>query len=150
MARVDGGGDSDSRAVRPKCASVAGLGLRLASSVPLAIIFTFAYNRSGGNLLLMVLLHASINNTLGFWLPVHAGLYAAVALVTLGMVFLDRMWGTHCNPELRTTEDRHAGNDEPLCGACHSQRTPGCAKLPKSAGGRPPGSRCRNVALGKC
>ena len=40
-----------------------GVGLRLISSVGLAVIFTWLYQRCGRSLLIMVLLHTSLNNT---------------------------------------------------------------------------------------
>lgn len=71
---------------------LAGFALRIASSCLLAVVFTWLYNRSRGGLLVVVLLHTSVNNTSGYWLPVNVGL-TVVLLVTAGiLVVADRMW----------------------------------------------------------
>lgn len=71
---------------------VAGIGLRLLSSVGLAILFTWLYNRTQGNLLLMVLLHTAVNNTAGFWLPITLGMYIMMAVLVVIVIRLDKMW----------------------------------------------------------
>lgn len=71
---------------------VVGLALRLLSVLPLMIIATWLYNRSRGSLLLLVMLHASANNAVGWWLPITDGLFLGLyALVPL-VVIMDRMW----------------------------------------------------------
>lgn len=57
----------------------------------LGILFTWLYNRSGGNLLLAVFLHTTLNNVVRV-IPnsEHAGLGLIVLLVAL--VIVDRMW----------------------------------------------------------
>ena len=60
---------------------LAGFALRIASSCLLAVIFTWLYNRSRAGLLVVILLHTSVNNTSGYWLPVNVGL-TAVLLVS--------------------------------------------------------------------
>jgi membrane protease YdiL (CAAX protease family) len=57
-----------------------GILLRIVSSVPTAILFTWLYNRTKGNLWLVGLLHTAVNNTAGFWLPVTTGIYATMSI----------------------------------------------------------------------
>ncbi|MBC8162084.1 MAG: hypothetical protein H7Z42_12790 [Roseiflexaceae bacterium] len=57
-----------------------GILLRIATSVPTAILFTWFYNRTTGNLWLVVLLHTATNNTAGFWLPVTVGVYVTMSI----------------------------------------------------------------------
>ncbi|MGZ8804461.1 MAG: CPBP family intramembrane glutamic endopeptidase [Microbacterium sp.] len=69
-----------------------GLALRIASSCLLAVVFTWLYNRSRGGLLVVVLLHTSVNNTSGYWLPVNIGLTVALLVMAGALVVIDRMW----------------------------------------------------------
>ena len=71
---------------------IPGMALRLASSCLLAVVFTWLYNRSRGGLLVVVLLHTSVNNTAGYWLPVNIGLTAVLLVVAGVLVVTDRMW----------------------------------------------------------
>ena len=71
---------------------MAGIGLRILSNVGLAILFTWLYNRTRGNLLLMVLLHTAANNTAGFWLPITIAMYAMMAMFVVVVISLDNMW----------------------------------------------------------
>ena len=71
---------------------VAGVALRIASSCLLAVLFTWLYNRARGGLLVVILLHASVNNTSGYWLPVNPGLTIALLLVAVIVVVTDRMY----------------------------------------------------------
>jgi membrane protease YdiL (CAAX protease family) len=71
---------------------LAGFALRIASSCLLAVVFTWLYNRSRGGLLVVILLHTSVNNTSGFWLPVNMGLTVLLILTAGVLVVLDRMW----------------------------------------------------------
>jgi membrane protease YdiL (CAAX protease family) len=73
-------------------AGLAGFALRIASSCLLAVIFTWLYNRSRGGLLVVILLHTSVNNTSGYWLPVNAGLTAVLLVVAVFVVVTDRMY----------------------------------------------------------
>ncbi len=68
-----------------------GLLLRFFTTIPLTIIFTWLYNRSGGNLLVMVLLHTAVNLTSGLIAP-GPGLYITTTVAVLAMVVLDRMY----------------------------------------------------------
>lgn len=70
--------------------------------VLLGILFTWLYNRSGGNLLLAVVLHTALNNTARV-IPIteYAGLGMIALLVAL--VITDRMW--------RRREYRSKGTD---------------------------------------
>jgi membrane protease YdiL (CAAX protease family) len=70
----------------------AGFALRVASSCLLAVIFTWLYNRSRGGLLVVILLHTSVNNTSGYWLPVNIGLTAVLLVIATIMVVTDRMY----------------------------------------------------------
>lgn len=66
--------------------------MRVGSTVVLAIVLTWLYNRTGGNLLLMVVLHTATNLSTGWLLPINAGVYIGTVLVAVSVVFLDRMW----------------------------------------------------------
>jgi membrane protease YdiL (CAAX protease family) len=69
-----------------------GFGLRIASSCLLAVLFTWMYNRSRGGLLVVILLHTSVNNTSGYWMPVTAGMTAVLLVVAAAVVVRDRMY----------------------------------------------------------
>jgi uncharacterized protein len=71
---------------------LSGILLRIVSSVPTAILFTWLYNRTKGNLCLVVLLHTAVNNTAGFWLPITRGIYATMSILTVTLIIVDRMW----------------------------------------------------------
>lgn len=73
-------------------ALVLGIALRLFSILPVAIAYTWLANRTGGSLLLLALMHASVNNTAGWWLPVTAGLTLGTVALAPVLVLLDRMW----------------------------------------------------------
>jgi membrane protease YdiL (CAAX protease family) len=76
-------------------AGLAGFALRIASSCLLAVIFTWLHNRSRGGLLVVILLHTSVNNTSGYWLPTNAGLTAVLLVIAILMVVTDRMYVRH-------------------------------------------------------
>lgn len=93
---------------------IAGFGLRLLSSTSLAILFTWLYNRGRGDLLLMVILHTSVNNTSGFWLPVHAGVQLVLIPVLIVLVLVDRMYrGPGTKDPTRRADDAVGSNHDP-------------------------------------
>jgi membrane protease YdiL (CAAX protease family) len=71
---------------------VAGFALRLASQVAVAVVFTWLFNRSHRSLVAVVVLHASLNNTVGYWLPESLGFQVGVGLLATVAVFADRMY----------------------------------------------------------
>jgi membrane protease YdiL (CAAX protease family) len=71
---------------------VAGLALRLLSVLPVTVAYTWLANRTRGSLLLLVIMHASATNTLGWWLPMTGGLYLGLYALVPVLVALDRMW----------------------------------------------------------
>jgi membrane protease YdiL (CAAX protease family) len=61
--------------------------------IPLAVLFTWLYNRTKGKSLLPVLLlHASMNATLDYLPRIKLTVYAVLRVVVLVVVFTDRMW----------------------------------------------------------
>jgi len=62
--------------------------------LPTTALFTWFFNRTKGTLwlVLVVLLHTAVNNTAGFWLPVTAGMYAAMVIMMVTLIITDRMW----------------------------------------------------------
>ena len=66
--------------------------LGIVNSIPTAILFTWLYNCTNGNLWLVVLLHTAVNNTAGFWLPITPGIYATMSILTVTLIITDRMW----------------------------------------------------------
>jgi membrane protease YdiL (CAAX protease family) len=69
-----------------------GILLRIVTTIPTTILFTWFFNRTKGNLWLIVLLHTVVNNTAGFWLPVTMGVYAAMMIMMVTLIITDRMW----------------------------------------------------------
>ena len=69
-----------------------GFMVRIASSCLLAVLFTWLYNRARGGLLVVILLHTSVNNTSGYWLPVNIGLTVVLLIVAIIVVITDRMY----------------------------------------------------------
>lgn len=73
-------------------ADLTGLVVRILTGVVLAILFTWLYNRTRGNLWLMVLLHTVTNDTAGFWLPLTGGVYVTVVLAVATLIVYDKMY----------------------------------------------------------
>lgn len=65
--------------------------LRTVRVIPLAILFTWLYNRSGGSLLLVVVLHA-VHNNAAVIAPTTYWSFVPGLLVIGGLVIWDRMW----------------------------------------------------------
>jgi membrane protease YdiL (CAAX protease family) len=68
-----------------------GLLLRAFSTIPLALIFTWLYNRTRGSLLVMVVLHTAVNMTSAL-IPPGTGMYIVVTIAVVIMVVVDRMY----------------------------------------------------------
>ncbi|TEB13954.1 hypothetical protein Psfp_03304 [Pelotomaculum sp. FP] len=61
--------------------------------IPLAVLFTWLYNRIKGKSLLPVLLmHASMNATLDYLPRIKLTVYAVLGVVVLFVICTDRMW----------------------------------------------------------
>jgi membrane protease YdiL (CAAX protease family) len=60
--------------------------------IPRAILFTWLYNRTKGNLLIMILFHAAINTTSYFMSRSHHVAFALVFIVAIIFVVMDKMW----------------------------------------------------------
>ena len=71
--------------------------IRVVFLIPITIILTWFYNRSGGNLLTVVIFHAAMN-TFPFVLPNYPPGYALVILFAVIVIFTDRMWRARSNP----------------------------------------------------
>jgi uncharacterized protein len=68
-----------------------GLLMRAFTTVPLALVFTWTFKRSGGSVFAMVLLHTAVNITSGLAAP-GWGMFVATAVAVTLMVVLDRMY----------------------------------------------------------
>jgi uncharacterized protein len=66
--------------------------MRVGSGISLGIIFSWLYNRSHSNLLLMLVLHTATNLSTGWLLPLGAGVYVGTILLAVTLAMLDRMW----------------------------------------------------------
>jgi membrane protease YdiL (CAAX protease family) len=67
--------------------------LRFVWNVPLCIIFTWYYNKSDGNLLGAIFLHASINAFLNFAYFVPVIIYGIFFIITaIFLIFYEKMW----------------------------------------------------------
>jgi membrane protease YdiL (CAAX protease family) len=65
--------------------------IRVVFLIPITIILTWLYNRSGANLLTVVIFHAAMN-TFPFVLPYFQPAFALVILFAVIVIFTDRMW----------------------------------------------------------
>ncbi|HKV64589.1 MAG TPA: type II CAAX endopeptidase family protein [Candidatus Acidoferrum sp.] len=70
--------------------------IRVVFLIPITIILTWFYNRSGANLLSVVIFHAAMN-TFPFVLPNYPPAYALVILFAIIVIFTDRMWRLRSN-----------------------------------------------------
>lgn len=60
--------------------------------VPRAILFTWLYNRTKGNLLIVMMFHAAINTTSYFLSRSHYVIFVLVLVVAVLFVVMDKMW----------------------------------------------------------
>ncbi|WP_245863613.1 hypothetical protein [Candidatus Viridilinea mediisalina] len=74
-------------------------------TIPTTVLFTWFFNRTQGNLWLVVLLHTAVNNSAGFWLPVTVGVYGAMAIMTVTLIITDRMWRLRPSDGVTTTAE---------------------------------------------
>jgi CAAX protease family protein len=65
--------------------------IRVVFLIPITIILTWFYNRSGANLLTVVIFHAAMNTFLSV-LPYYPPAFALVIFFAITVVFTDRMW----------------------------------------------------------
>jgi membrane protease YdiL (CAAX protease family) len=65
--------------------------IRVVFLIPITIILTWLYNRSGANLLTVVIFHAAMN-TFPFVLPYYQPAFALVIVFAIIVIFTDRMW----------------------------------------------------------
>ncbi len=70
---------------------LSGLLMRTFTTLPLTLIFTWLYNRTRGNLLVMVCLHTAVNVTSSLIAP-GIGLYITTSIAVVLMVVFDRMY----------------------------------------------------------
>lgn len=60
--------------------------------IPRAILFTWLYNRTKGNLLVVMLFHAAINTTSYFMSRSHMVVFVLVLVIAILFVIMDKMW----------------------------------------------------------
>jgi membrane protease YdiL (CAAX protease family) len=87
---------------------IAGFPFRFVYNVPLGVLFSWLYNKSGGNLLACVLLHASYNSA-GTIFGDNAALISTMLMIafTVTVALHDRMWQK--NPTLQ--DNKHQPNE---------------------------------------
>jgi membrane protease YdiL (CAAX protease family) len=71
--------------------------IRVVFLIPITIILTWLYNRSGANLLTVIIFHAAMN-TFPFVLPYFQPAFALVILFAIIVIFTDRMWRPRTQP----------------------------------------------------
>jgi Na+-transporting NADH:ubiquinone oxidoreductase subunit NqrB len=72
--------------------------------IPRAILFTWLYNRTKGNLLIVMIFHAATNTTSYFLSRSHYAIFGLVLVVALLFVIMDKMWR-----KLPSTHRPHSG-----------------------------------------
>ena len=91
--------------------------------IPRAVLFTWLYNRTKGNLLLAMLFHAAINTTSYFISRSHVIVFALVFIVAIFLIIIDKMW--HRPPSGGHAFQRFSGpvilNSGCSPSICHSQ-----------------------------
>jgi hypothetical protein len=80
-----------------------GLWVRLFTNVPLTITFTWLFNRTRGNLLVMIILHTMTNISSGLVAP-EIGMYITMTIAVVMMVVFDRMY-KKSDPQPSTISD---------------------------------------------
>jgi hypothetical protein len=60
--------------------------------IPRTILFTWLYNRSKGNLLVMILFHAAVNTTGWFLSRSYEAVFVLLFIVVIPFVISDKMW----------------------------------------------------------
>jgi membrane protease YdiL (CAAX protease family) len=71
--------------------------LRVVFLIPITIILTWLYNRSGANLLTVIIFHAAMN-TFPSVLPYYQWAYLLVIVFAIIVIFTDRMWRPQIQP----------------------------------------------------
>ena len=71
--------------------------IRVVFFIPMTIILTWFYNRSGANLLTVVIFHSAMN-TFPFVLPNYPPAFALVILFAVIVIFTDQMWRLRSQP----------------------------------------------------
>lgn len=74
------------------------LQIRVIFLIPITVIITWLYNRSGGNLLTAAIFHAGMN-TFPFILPYAPPVFALIFVWAGYAIFADKMWRPTC-PQL--------------------------------------------------
>ena len=71
--------------------------IRVVFLIPITIILTWLYNRSGANLLTVIIFHAAMN-TFPFVLPYFQPAFVLVIVFAAVVIFTDRMWRPQIQP----------------------------------------------------
>lgn len=84
---------------------VVAMAVRTLQMTPLSILFTWLYNQTGGNLLLMVTLHATVSLS-ALIVPYTFLSVVPGILLVVGLVVHGRMWQRRTDPSLETNADK--------------------------------------------